>query len=50
MSALSPPRIAIKAIAKSFGPTRAVAHADLLVAPGEVHTLLGENGSARAHW
>ena len=48
MSALSPPRIAIKAIAKSFGPTRAVAQADLLVAPGEVHTLLGENGSGKS--
>lgn len=34
-------------ICKSFGPTQAVDHASLSVAPGTVHAVLGENGAGK---
>src|SRR3954462_12902924 len=42
------PRLSIRAAAKTFGATRAVVAADLIVSAGPVHTLLGENGSGKS--
>jgi ribose transport system ATP-binding protein len=41
------PRVEIRGLSKSFGGTRALRDADLTVLPGEVHGLLGENGSGK---
>src|SRR5581483_4538971 len=35
-------------LAKSFGPVQALRSADLVVAPGEVHALLGANGAGKS--
>ena len=35
-------------VSKRFGATRALADAELHIRPGEVHTLLGENGSGKS--
>src|SRR5215468_8085036 len=35
-------------LAKSYGPVVALRSADLLVAPGEVHALLGANGAGKS--
>jgi ABC-type sugar transport system ATPase subunit len=43
-----PPRLTMTGIAKRFGPVRAIRHADLRVAPGTVHALVGENGAGKS--
>jgi len=35
-------------ISKSFGPTQALRGVDLVLAPGEVHAVLGENGAGKS--
>src|SRR5206468_415353 len=35
-------------LAKSYGPVQALRSADLIVAPGEVHALLGANGAGKS--
>ncbi|WP_281718636.1 sugar ABC transporter ATP-binding protein [Pandoraea apista] len=37
-----------RGLAKSFGATQALRHADLRVQPGEVHALMGENGAGKS--
>ena len=41
-------RLDIDNLSRSFGETRALRSATLRVAPGEIHSLARENGSARA--
>lgn len=42
------PALAVSALTKSFSGTVALAAFDLEVAPGEVHALVGENGSGKS--
>ena len=42
------PSIRLRAIAKSFGPVRAIRDASLEVARGEIHALMGENGAGKS--
>jgi simple sugar transport system ATP-binding protein len=42
------PLLVAENIAKSFGPTRALAGADLAIAPGEVVALMGANGAGKS--
>ena len=37
-----------KSIAKSFGATRALKGVDLVIKPGEIHGLLGQNGCGKS--
>lgn len=46
--AKTPPRLAMRAIAKAFGRNQALAGVDLTVMPGEVHALVGENGAGKS--
>ena len=39
------PRLQMTGVHKRFGPTVALDGVDLLVRPGEVHALIGENGA-----
>ncbi len=48
MSPHSAPRLVMSGIEKSFPGTRALAGANLEVAAGEVHCLLGENGAGKS--
>jgi len=43
-----PPRLVMRGIRKSFGPTVALGQVDLEVLPGEVHALVGENGAGKS--
>jgi general nucleoside transport system ATP-binding protein len=43
-----PPAIALRGITKSFGPVLANRGADLDVAAGEIHALVGENGAGKS--
>lgn len=45
---MSPPRLSMRGIAKSFGPTLALRGVDLDLLPGEVHALIGENGAGKS--
>lgn len=47
-SAGAAPAIAAVGLSKAFGPTQALKGASLEVAGGEVHALLGENGSGKS--
>ncbi len=42
------PAIAVAGVAKAFGPTQALAGADLAVRPGEVVALMGANGAGKS--
>ena len=44
----SAPAIAVAGVAKAFGPTQALAGADLSVRPGEVVALMGANGAGKS--
>lgn len=46
--ATSPIAVSVAGIEKSFGPTRALAGADLAVAAGEVVALMGANGAGKS--
>ena len=48
MSSLPPPRLVMRGIRKTFGPTVALGRVDLEVLPGEVHALVGENGAGKS--
>src|SRR5215213_9852647 len=43
-----PPAIQLRGIVKSFGPVVANRAADLDVATGEIHALVGENGAGKS--
>ncbi len=47
MEALEP-RLVMRGIRKTFGPTIALGRVDLEVLPGEVHALVGENGAGKS--
>jgi ribose transport system ATP-binding protein len=42
------PALEVVGLSKSFTRTRALADADLTIAPGEIHALLGQNGSGKS--
>ncbi len=42
------PFLVLDGVARSFGATRALDGADLRIAPGEVHALVGENGAGKS--
>ncbi|MEO6879733.1 MAG: ATP-binding cassette domain-containing protein, partial [Mycobacteriaceae bacterium] len=44
----SPPLVAVHAISKSFGPTRALTDVSLEVRPGRTRALLGRNGAGKS--
>jgi rhamnose transport system ATP-binding protein len=44
----SVPRVALSGIVKTYGGVRAIRNADLSVAPGTVHALVGENGAGKS--
>ena len=46
-TAAPPPAVEMKGITKRFGDVVANHHIDFIVAPGEVHALLGENGAGK---
>ena len=41
-------RLAMTGIAKRYGAVRAIRHADIAVASGSVHALVGENGAGKS--
>ncbi|HEU5219386.1 MAG TPA: ATP-binding cassette domain-containing protein [Gemmatimonadales bacterium] len=43
-----PAVLTLSGIRKSFGPVQALRGADFVLAPGEVHALLGENGAGKS--
>lgn len=42
------PLIELRNVAKAYGGTPALVGADLVVAPGEIHALMGENGAGKS--
>lgn len=42
------PRVALSGVVKSYGGVRAIRNADMSVAPGTVHALVGENGAGKS--
>ena len=44
----TPPAIRLRGIQKAFGPVQANRGADLEVAAGEIHALVGENGAGKS--
>ena len=46
--AASVPALAIAGVSKAFGPTVALKPFDLEIARGEIHALVGENGSGKS--
>src|SRR3982751_3741580 len=42
------PLLDARGLAKSYGPVHALRDADLRVAPGEIHALLGANGAGKS--
>lgn len=47
-TAASSPRLSVSGLTKSYAGTRVLQPLDLSVAPGEVHALIGENGSGKS--
>src|SRR4051812_41784007 len=45
---MSHPRLTMRGMARSFGPTQALRGVDLELLPGEVHALIGENGAGKS--
>ena len=45
---IQPPALELHGLSKTFGGARALDAVDLVVAPGEVHGLLGQNGSGKS--
>jgi ribose transport system ATP-binding protein len=45
---MTSPALEMRAISKTFGPTRALKGVDLAVEAGSVHALLGENGAGKS--
>ena len=45
---MSPARLRLDGISKSFGATQALRSVSLEVAPAEVHALIGENGAGKS--
>jgi ribose transport system ATP-binding protein len=45
---LEVPRLVMRGIRKTFGPTIALGRVDLEILPGEVHALVGENGAGKS--
>ena len=45
---MTAPAVRLTGIDKSFGPVRANRGAELEVAPGEIHALVGENGAGKS--
>ena len=43
-----PPALAMRGLVKTFGAVRALDGANLEVAPGEVHGLVGQNGAGKS--
>jgi len=41
-------RLELKGVSKRYGGVRAIRHADLTVAPGTVHAVVGENGAGKS--
>jgi ribose transport system ATP-binding protein len=48
MNSDTTPRLRMTAVQKSFGATRALKNVSFVVAPGEVHVLIGENGAGKS--
>jgi len=42
------PRLAMRALNKTFGPVQVLTDVELSVQPGEVHGLAGQNGSGKS--
>lgn len=42
------PRVELSGVVKSYGGVRAIRNADMSVAPGTVHALVGENGAGKS--
>jgi ribose transport system ATP-binding protein len=45
---MTPPRLRVTGVRKSYGPTHALRGVDLELLPGEVHALVGENGAGKS--
>jgi ABC-type sugar transport system ATPase subunit len=45
---LATPRLAMDGITKSFGPAKVLNAVDMVVAPGEIHGLIGQNGAGKS--
>ena len=45
---MSAPRLELRAVRKTYGPTVALARGDLALARGEIHVLMGANGSGKS--
>jgi ribose transport system ATP-binding protein len=41
------PVMTLAGIRKSFGPVQALKGVDLLIMPGEIHAVVGENGAGK---
>ncbi len=44
----APPRLEVRHLSKTFGQNRVLTDAHLIVAPGEIHALVGQNGSGKS--
>ena len=41
-------RLEVRGVSKTFGSTKVLSDAELVVAPGEIHALIGQNGSGKS--